>query len=91
VKNLSEERMKLRRLNFLDCATIPTRLLDRQIFPALHAALVKGANNDPQGKADFVDLCREAKIPSGTFVDSLWNTLLHVHNEMTNMPGWIPG
>ena len=85
------ERIRLRRLNYLDCATIPTRLMDRKIFPRVHAALVKGVNDPAGGKADFVEICDEVQIPKGMFVDKLWLTFMMVHSNMADLPGWIPG
>ena len=97
MKKLSgeSERLKLRRQNYLDCATIPTRLIDREIFPMVAEALKKGASNNPtikaEGKAAFKEICAGAKIPRGMFTDSLWETLLHVDSKMADTPGWIPG
>lgn len=88
-------RLKLKRLNFLDCATIPTRLLDSEIFPKVAEVLKKGASANPDdkdaAKKEFEKICANAGVPEGPFTDYLWKTMLEVDSKIALTPGWIPG
>ena len=85
-KQDAEERLQMKRLNYLESALIMNRLLDTRYFPDVVKALKKGN----KGKNAFEKVCKDTEIPDG-MVDTLWKTLLDVDSKMALEPGWIPG
>ena len=88
-----DARLAQKRKNFLDCATIPTRLFDQKTFPKVAATLKKGAVEATRaaGKTEFEEICANAGVPKGAFTEYLWKVMLEADNKIANMPGWIPG
>ena len=85
-KQDADEKLRLKRLNYLDSALIATRLLDEEHFEDVAKALKKR----DKGADAFKKVCKKAGIPEG-MVDTIWETLLKVDSQMPLEPGWIPG
>ncbi len=82
----ADEKLRMKRLNYLDSALVLNRLLDNKYFPDVVKALKKG----DKGKTAFEKICKKAEVPEG-MIGTLWKTLVDVDSKMAQEPGWIPG